>query len=200
MGGGGGQTPKIIFAQFVFSEFPFLPSTGFDGCFVQRSADPVLKRPLASGCTDKCLWLFIASTVLCMTSNFKRTYLSCHREYWCLGQSLLSPSVNTKLSLDEQKWLWFAHKGVGHRVGYWTLGCAVAIEWLLSVGLYCGDRVVTERWVVLCDRVVTERWVVLWWWSCYWALGCTVATEWLLSNGLYCDDRVVTDRWVVLCW
>ena len=28
------------------------------------------------------------------------------------------------------------------------LGCTV-IGWLLSIGLYCDDRVVTEHWVVL---------------------------------------------------
>ena len=43
------------------------------------------------------------------------------------------------------------------------------IKWFLSVGLYCGDRVVAEHRV----------------------LGCTVMIEWLLSIGLYCDDRVV---------
>ena len=50
------------------------------------------------------------------------------------------------------------------------------IEWLLSVGLYCDDRVVAEH------RVVS----------------CTVMIEWLLNVGLYCGDRVVTEHWVVL--
>ena len=56
------------------------------------------------------------------------------------------------------------------------LGCTVVIEWLLSIGLYCDDRVVAEH------RVVS----------------CTVMIEWLLSVGLYCDDKAVTYHWVVL--
>ena len=56
------------------------------------------------------------------------------------------------------------------------LGCTVVIEWLLSIGLYCDDRVVAEH------RVVS----------------CTVMIGWLLNVGLYCDGRVVTECWVVL--